>query len=539
MNQTVNRLFSIAFVIIFVMSLIERILIGENFLYGTYIDRDLMRAFKIPGQNYIYGPELSITGRTPGGFYYYILKFIELISFNKTYLIYLFSNSVSFLLSLTIFHKILEVLNIKNNAVFLAMFTSVGFMLDYSLTFWNPTLTLPFHFLIAYLLISYFTSPLNVSWKIVLSFLLIGLTTQLHLSGLLHIPIFLFFIIYQRNPIPLKVILSSVGALLICYAPLLIGLGEYGSAYNAAVDVLTSKENDPISSYQLILRIMDYSFSGLGYFDNGLREYPRWIFSKGLAAYLNPTLLNYMSRGLLFVCFYSLYLSIFKPQLLKLERRSWHILLFTLLMFSFFTYFLVLSLYGDYALNFRRIYPLIPYILTFIAVSIKIVIDKSPTTIVKNVMLFLILMCLGLNLLNFRFREMPSFSIFSDYKSVIKIAKRDLHLNNSMIKTNIVISKFDNHILDCHLLVDDLTYDSGGIDYLLLGEDVLDNSLLNRTCFLVMKESDQKACLGKINNLIDPSSNLKHYKNFSNFTVYTYDKSSCFSSLHNKYLTDK
>lgn len=521
------------------MSILERIFLGEYFLYGTYIDRDLMRAYTIPVQNYIYGPELSIEGRTPGGFYYYILKLIELISFNKIFIIYLFSNLLSFFVSFFIYIKMLKILNIKRNILFLALFTSVGFMYDYSLTFWNPTLTLPFHFLIVYFFISYFLKPSSNSWEIVLSFFLIGLTAQIHLSGLFHIPIFILLIMYTKKSISLKVILSSVGVLLVSYLPLILGIDNYSSALNSTISVLKEKEIEPINTYKLILRIIDYSFSGLALLKNGLREFPHWIFSRGLATYIGPAFLNTLSRGVLFTCLYSLYLSFGKLYSSKSFWRSRHILFFTILIFSFFIYFLIIAFYGDYALNFRRLYPLVPYLFMFISISIKIVIDKAKSPVVKNLFLFLILICLGLNFLNFKLREMPSFSVYSDFKVLGEVAKRDLHLNDSMIKSNIVIFNYNNYKKTCELLIDERTYDSGGIDYLLLGQDDLENISLSKSCYLVMKRTDKKKCAEKLLSIYNPSfANLRPYKEISLFSIYTYERSPCYRSLYNKYLMD-
>jgi len=528
MNFKIDRFTYLSFALILIVSLIVRLSIGDGFLYGSYIDRDLIRAFNIPDQFFNYGPELSIAGRTPGGFFYYYLKIFELLSFNNPLYIYYIGNLFNFFGALFFFHKTLNIFNIKNNVIFLALFSSMGFMLDFSLTLWNPTFSLFFHFLITYLFIHYFYSKKKSNLSIPIAFFLIGLTSQIHLSGLFHILIFILLLLVSPRRTSLKSLFLSLCFLVFAYLPLIFTLTNM--PITDFQEIITSKEELPLEPSFLLIHLIDYSFGGLGFFENGLREYPRWILIKGLSNYFNILVLNFLTRGILFISLISIILTTFfkKDSFIKTVHRTLAIVILVI----FCIYYFILFHYGDYALNFRRLYPILPYVFLFIIFSILILINHFKSSITRGTLFFIIFLSLSLNLSNFILRDLPKFSTYKDYNSLVETASVKLNLSKQTIKNRISIGFLDPGTNECLFLIDDLIQDSGGIDYLLKSSAISSTSEDFDKCIFVIHESDSVHCSLKGYNL----NNLKLFKRENDLIFYSYERENCHSSLKNRYL---
>ncbi len=528
MNLRIGRFTYLSFALVLILSLIVRLTIGESFLYGSYIDRDLIRAFNIPDQFFNYGPELSIAGRTPGGFFYYYLKIFELVSFNSPLYIYYISNLFNFLGSLFLFHKTLQVLNIKNNVIYLSLFSSIGFMLDFSLTLWNPTFTLFFHFLITYLFISFFYSKKSSQHSIPIAFFLIGLTSQIHLSGLFHILIFLILLLVSSRRISFKTILLSLFFLLFAYLPLILTFSTM--PISNFQEIITSKEEMPLAPFFLLVHLIDYSFGGLGFFENGMREYPRWILIKGLGKFLNVSVLNFFSRGILFISLFSIILTTFykKDTFIRTIHRG----LAIVLLVTFFLYYFILFYFGDYALNFRRLYPILPYLFLFMVFSILILMNHFNSRKSRGTLTLIIFLSLSLNLSNFLLRDLPKFSTYKDYNSLLETALNRLNFSKQTINNKIAIGFYDPGINKCQLLINDLIQDSGGIDYIFKSKVFSSTSIDYKKCVFVIHERDTINCSLADYNL----HNLNLISKNRNLLFYSYDKKTCYSSLKNRYL---
>ena len=213
-----------AFFLIFILvPLVLAIYNFYNFEINIFGDRDLVRSQNIFSFFEVYGYEFGMQNgrRIPGGFYYYYLGLIELLSSNvliKNYISSFFS-IISFIF---LFKLNKETFNKSDLIISLFFFLTSTCFLQQTKILWNPSFGLPFSILgIAYF-INYFGN--NKKLILFVSFVFIFLAAQFHISYMSFILVFAVILILLKRfkfVSHLSLILLSFT---LCYLPYLINL---------------------------------------------------------------------------------------------------------------------------------------------------------------------------------------------------------------------------------------------------------------------------------------------------------------------------
>ena len=165
-----------------------------NFEINIFGDRDLVRSHNLQNSFEVYGYEFGMQNgrRIPGGFYYYYLGLLEIFSDNIVIINYI---SALFSIIAFIFLFKLNKKTFNKTELILSLFfllTSICF-LQQTKIFWNPSFGLPF----SILGIAYFINYFENDKKLILfiSFILIFLASQFHISYMSFILVFVLILI--------------------------------------------------------------------------------------------------------------------------------------------------------------------------------------------------------------------------------------------------------------------------------------------------------------------------------------------------------
>ena len=191
------------------------------FEINVFGDRDLVRASEIYINFQVYGYEFGYQGgrRIPGGFYYYYLALLDIFTKNiiiKNYISFFFS-IISFIFLFKLNKNIFNKLDLKLSLLF---FLSSTCFLQQTTIFWNPSLGLPFLIIGIAFFINFFENKKKIT--LFLSYVLIFLASQFHISYISFILIFLIIsIIFRVEKIILNICLIII-SFIFCYSPYLL-----------------------------------------------------------------------------------------------------------------------------------------------------------------------------------------------------------------------------------------------------------------------------------------------------------------------------
>ncbi len=192
-----------------------------NFEINIFGDRDIMRSQNLLNSFEVHGYEFGMQNgrRIPGGFYYYYLGLIELISNNI--LIKNFISSFLSIISFIFLFRLNKRIFTKTDFILSLFFllTSLCF-LQQTRIFWNPSLGLVFSILSFAFFINFFES--NNKIRIFLSFIFVFLATQFHISYISIFVVYFIIIIFRKN-LKISSLITIVSiSFVISYLPYLI-----------------------------------------------------------------------------------------------------------------------------------------------------------------------------------------------------------------------------------------------------------------------------------------------------------------------------
>ncbi|PPR79989.1 MAG: hypothetical protein CFH06_00152 [Alphaproteobacteria bacterium MarineAlpha3_Bin5] len=198
-----------------------RFLWGDDFIYNIFIDRDLLRGLYLSDEFQYLGSEIGANvARTPGGLMSYFFYTLQRINpspeFVHTVIISL--DCLVLLLIPKLFTRFIG----RESALFVAaLYASAPIVLECLWKLWNPSITPLLSVFIYWSLLVFVIE--NRQWALPLSFALIGITSQFHVSYLILIPLFLIIIfIFYRRQLATKTILFAFCSFLVTYLPYLL-----------------------------------------------------------------------------------------------------------------------------------------------------------------------------------------------------------------------------------------------------------------------------------------------------------------------------
>ena len=194
-----------------------------NFEINIFGDRDLIRSQNLPKSFEVYGYEFGMQSgkRIPGGFYYYYLGFLDVITNNilvKSY-ISLILTFFSFIYLFRLNKKTFNNLDLALSLFFLL--SSLGF-LQQTKIFWNPSLGLPFCIFGIGYFINFFENEKRKN--LFISLLLFFLSAQFHISYLSFVLAVIIILLFLKKFEILNYLPIIVLSFVISYLPLLLNL---------------------------------------------------------------------------------------------------------------------------------------------------------------------------------------------------------------------------------------------------------------------------------------------------------------------------
>ena len=192
-----------------------------NFEINIFGDRDIIRSQNLLDSFEVHGYEFGMQNgrRIPGGFYYYYLGLLELISNNILVknLISSFLSIISFIFLFRLNKRTFTKIDFILSLFFLL--TSLCF-LQQTRIFWNPSLGLVFSILSFAFFINFFEN--NYKIRIFLSFIFVFLATQFHISYISIFVVYFIILIFHKN-LSIGSLLTTISiSFVICYLPYLI-----------------------------------------------------------------------------------------------------------------------------------------------------------------------------------------------------------------------------------------------------------------------------------------------------------------------------
>lgn len=206
-KMTASNLF---FVFCTFLGIVITFFYSSHFSIDLFFDRDLIRIARPDREFWIHGPELYGGGRTPGFLYNTLLLTLYNLSFRS---IPIFYYCYFFLLITSFFYFNSKFFLNKNEKMISSfIFFNLYFIFEVFLAPWNPSFGMIFVFF-AYGLMFQFINSSKEKYFIYLA-ICISIAINCHLSNLVLIPFFLFFLFYKK--IKIRKTMFWLGLFILC-----------------------------------------------------------------------------------------------------------------------------------------------------------------------------------------------------------------------------------------------------------------------------------------------------------------------------------
>ncbi len=294
-----------------------RFSVGEGFAWTLWIDRDLYRAVNLATEFQFTGAEMHQGGRTPGGFFYYLLWLITRFGESPTF-VYRFMTGME-ILSLFIFAYSIKIITDYWHALIAVGFYSICVMRDGVFdSLWNPSFIPLFASMIFYFSIRVlcFGKYQSLPWIALIA----ALGAQIHLSLLYPLIITIAFCFIYKKINEIRLYIYTIFCLIIPFLPFLYGelfstsknlvsfTAEF-EAFSALVDNLPfyAKIWPNLSNILLALTSAQYGrFPEIVAFANEFFESGKFVFSefRSIGAILKTYSLSFILFAYVAICFF-------------------------------------------------------------------------------------------------------------------------------------------------------------------------------------------------------------------------------------------